>query len=219
MVEVGLIVMRAMFSRAVLGLALMVVLPGSVAASGTNITELPVLTIAPAVEISFPTQEAVVYVLQSSADLTNWTTLEVPFLGSSEGFKKTFGVNAQKRVFYRLQMQEPVPYVLPESLAGVSLRLWFQPEGGELLHFNSATEAASDDGLTASYVWKQKERRIEIGWVDGWTALIQLQFNAAAAGSGRATVIYQERDRPPFIREGEFLLSGLPVAVPGANLP
>ena len=215
MVEVGLIVMRAMFSRAVLGLAVMVVvLPGSVAASGTNVTGLPALSIAPAVEVSFPTKEDVVYVLQSSADLANWTTLEVPFLGSSEGFKKTFSVNAQKRVFYRLQMLEPEPHVLPESLAGASLRVRFQPEGGELLLFSSATEAASDDGLTASYVWKQKERRIEIAWLDGWTALIQLQFNAAAAGSGRATVIYQERDRPPFIREGEFLLFDLPVSIP-----
>jgi hypothetical protein len=202
----------------VVGFAL-IVGPGSVAAIGTNVTELPALTIAPAVEISFPTQEDVVYVLQSSADLTNWTTLDVPFLGSIEGFKKTFSVNAQKRVFYRLQMLEPVPYVLPESLAGASLRLRFQPEGGELLLFSSATEAASDDGLTASYVWKQKERRIEIGWLDGWTALIQLQFNAAGPGSGRATVIYQERDRPPFIREGEFLFSELPVVIPEPDVP
>lgn len=211
--------MRAMFSRAVLGLTVMVGLSGSVAAIGTNVTGTPALSIAPAVEISFPTKEDVVYVLQSSADLTNWMALEVPFLGSSDGFKKTFGVKAQQRVFYRLQMLEPVPYVLPELLASASLRIQFQPEGGELLLFSSTTEAVSDDGLTASYVWKQKERRIEIAWLDGWTALIQLQFNAAAAGSGRATVIYQERDRPPFIREGEFLLFNLPAAIPGADVP
>ena len=221
MVEGGSTVMATMFRCAVLGLAVMAVLPGSVAAAiETNVTES--LSIAPAVEISFPTKEEVVYVLQSSMDLTNWTTLEVPFLGSSEGFKKTFGVNAQKRVFYRLQILEPVPYVLPESLVGASLRLRFQPEGGELLLFSSTTEAASDDGLTASYVWKQKERRIEISWLDGWNALIQLQFNAAGAGSGRATVIYQERDRPPFIREGEFLFSDLPISIPivaAANIP
>lgn len=202
--------MRAMFAGVVLAWALVVGPRESSAANETNAVPPPTLAIAPAVEISFPAQEDVVYLLQASVDLTNWTTLEVPFLGSGEGFRKTFGVNAQKRVFYRLQTLEPVPNVLPESLAGASLRLRFQPEGGELLLFSSATQAASDDGLAASYVWKQKERRIEITWLDGWTALIQLQFNGAEAGSGRATVIYQERDRPPFIREGEFLLNDVP---------
>jgi hypothetical protein len=200
-------------SRSVLLAAAIALIPESTSASDTNAStgpELPALAIAPAVEISFETRVGLVHTLQSSTDLTNWSTIELPFLGSAREFKKTFSVVPQKRIFYRLNLQQPVAYVLPESIAAHFVRLRFESGGGELIHFINQTNAVSDDSLAAAYLWKRKERRIELAWIDGWTALVQLQVNETSPGSGRATVIYQERDEPPFLREGEFLLYDSP---------
>ena len=197
------------FRRLVLLTAAVSWMPGGTFAIDTNappVTSPPALSIAPAVEISFETRVGLVHTLQSSTDLTNWITIELPFLGSAREFKKTFPVVPQKRIFYRLSLEQPITYVLPEAITDHFLRLRFESGGGELIHFRSEADAASDDGLAATYIWKRKERRIELAWVDGWTALVQLQVNETSPGSGRATVIYQERDQPPFIREGEFLL-------------
>lgn len=56
-----------------------------------------------AIVLSFLTNTNVIYYIQASSNLSNWTYYDGPFLGNGEMFLKTYGTTNQPQCFYRFE--------------------------------------------------------------------------------------------------------------------
>jgi hypothetical protein len=90
--------------------------------------QTPTINIYTAIELDFLTQTGMVYQVQQSQDLSNWTNFDFPIFGDGSEWAKTYSTLAQSKNFYRITIPS-----LDSSLVG------FYPLNGNAYDFSGHT--------------------------------------------------------------------------------
>jgi hypothetical protein len=102
-------------------------------------TNAPLLNIYSAIELDSITQTGVIYQVQNSPDLSNWTNLDLPIFGDGSEWSKTYSTRAQPQNFYRITVPSPV-----SNLVG------FYPLNGNAYDYSGYTNNGTISGAVAA---------------------------------------------------------------------
>lgn len=191
----------------------------------------PVVTVKPAVIVSMPTEAGMIYQMQASADLQNWSPLGEPILSTGSPIEQPAVAGSQQ--FFRLQMvdgSEVGP--CPASIEGQNLQF---NEGSRIVlaSFSANGNGTWRSGSTTQlfqWIWERTsltEGKAELSLPNGKREVLQLHY--AVPQAGRFTrLVYQDNQLvdtdggsfgpQPVAGTSTTINPGIPVSVAGRSI-